>query len=365
MCYTDYQQNMNFNTLSSDETYEIMRRFPKFELSYETIPHKKVSSKYNLCLTIFQGKKGFIWFSFYGEYDVCFFMEMNRDRKIYKMKIIDVEFDRQLCLGTVLYGTLIENEGKKPIFVFEDIFYYKGIPLKNTLFENKLGFLERFFQTDYVPKNRNVNEILFALPIMWFIKENNDYECKYDLSDACKHLNIQFNIHHIQYRCLSETFPYMNVFNQNVFTNANVKKEPVYKTIQNTKMIVENFNKPQFKLPTVFLVTADIQFDIYHLFVYGKNSKHVYYNIACINNYKTSVFMNKIFRKIRENENLDYIEESEDEEEFENISEDKYVDLQKMVLMECVFSFKYKKWIPKKIVHREKVVHISQLSNQY
>ena len=122
----------------------------------------------------------------------------------------------------------------------------------------------------------------------------------------------------------------MNVFNQNVFTNVNTKKEIVYKHIQNTKMIIENFNKPQFKLPTVFLVTADIQFDIYHLFVYGKESKQIYYNVAYIPNYKTSVFMNKIFRKIRENDNLDYIEESEDEDDFENMDEDKYVDLQKI-----------------------------------
>ena len=91
----------------------------------------------------------------------------------------------------------------------------------------------------------------------------------------------------------------------------------------------------------------------------------MYYNIAYIPNYKTSVFMNGIFRKIRENENLDYIEESEDEEDFENTAEDKFVDLQKTIMMECIFSIKHKKWIPKKVVHGEKVVHVSQLTNHY
>jgi hypothetical protein len=354
---------MEHKILSSDETYEIMKRFPKFELSYETIPHKKVSHKYNICLTIFQGKKGYIWFSYYGEYDVCFFMEMNREKKIYKMKIVDIEFNFKLSLGTILYGTFIELEGKKPIFVVEDILFYEGISMKNILFENKLGFLERFFKKDI--RSQTNNEIIMCLPIMWFISEKYDYECKYIMPEMCKNLNTNFNIHHIQYRCLSETLPYMNVFNQNVFTNLNTKKEIVYKPIQNTKMIVENFNKPQFKMPTVFLVSADIQFDIYHLFVYGKESKQIYYNIAYIPNYKTSVFMNKIFRKIRENDNLDYIEESEDEEDFENMDEDKYVDLQKTVSMECLFSYKYKKWVPKKIVYGQKIVHISQLTNHY
>ena len=75
--------------------------------------------------------------------------------------------------------------------------------------------------------------------------------------------------------------------------------------------------------------------------------------------------MNKLFRNIKENLNLDYIEESDDEDDFENIREDKYVDLQKTVAMECVFSQKFKKWVPKKIVQGQKIVHISQLANNY
>ena len=381
-------------TISSDETYEIMKRFPKIELSYETIPHKKVSPNYNICLTIVQGKKGYIWFSFYDNEDVCFFMEINREKKVCKMRIIDIEFDRTLSLGTILHGTLTEMEGKKPIFVIEDLIFYKGVTMKYSLFKERLGFLERFFQKDLTPfriehaesnrsnpfinsneegilnenwcKKQNKNgEIIICLPAMWSVSEKSEYECQYLIPNFWKSRIIQFPIHHIQYRCLSETSPYMNVFNQNVFTNANMKKDSIYKLNQHVKMIVENFTKPQFKLSTVFLVTADIQFDIYHLFVYGKGGKNIYYNVAYIPNYKTSVFMNGIFRKIRENENLDYIEESEDEDDFENTDEDKYVDLEKTVMMECVFSQKYKKWVPRKIVHGQKVVHVSQLTNYY
>ena len=107
---------------------------------------------------------------------------------------------------------------------------------------------------------------------------------------------------------------------------------------------------------------ADIQFDIYHLFAFGKNNQRVYYNVAYIPNYKTSVFMNSLFRKIRENDNLDYIEESDDEDDFQNIDEDKYVDVNKVLYMECVFNKKFKKWVPTKVVGRmEKIMHISQL----
>jgi hypothetical protein len=72
--------------------------------------------------------------------------------------------------------------------------------------------------------------------------------------------------------------------------------------------------------------------------------------------------MNGLFRNIRENSNLDYIEESDDEEDFENTREDKYVDLQKSLLMECTFHPKFKRWIPVRVVNNDaKVVPIHKL----
>ena len=46
------------------------------------------------------------------------------------------------------------------------------------------------------------------------------------------------------------------------------------------------------------------------------NSKLEKYKVACIPNYKTSMMMNALFRNIKENRNLDLLEESDDEEEF-------------------------------------------------
>jgi hypothetical protein len=72
--------------------------------------------------------------------------------------------------------------------------------------------------------------------------------------------------------------------------------------------------------------------------------------------------MNGLFRNIRENKNLDFIEESDDEDDFQNMNEDKYVDMKKTLLIECIFDRKFKKWTPVQVVDkRSKVVHISQL----
>jgi hypothetical protein len=76
----------------------------------------------------------------------------------------------------------------------------------------------------------------------------------------------------------------------------------------------------------------------------GKTEK--FYDTAYIPNYTTSVMMNKLFRNIKENENLDKLEESDDEEEFENENIDKFVYLEKVYPMVCKYNYKFKKWYP-------------------
>jgi hypothetical protein len=56
--------------------------------------------------------------------------------------------------------------------------------------------------------------------------------------------------------------------------------------------------------------------------------------------------MNKIFRIIKENDNLDALEESDDEEEFENDKVDKFVKLDTCHKMVCQYNYKFKKWVP-------------------
>ena len=75
--------------------------------------------------------------------------------------------------------------------------------------------------------------------------------------------------------------------------------------------------------------------------------------------------MNSLFRKIRENINIDYGEESDDEECFQDTRVDKYVDLAREHKIECVFNRKFRMWEPVKQVASGKYTHIAELiSNQ-
>ena len=101
---------------------------------------------------------------------------------------------------------------------------------------------------------------------------------------------------------------------------------------------------PQEKY-AIFEVKTCIEEDLYTLYFDNNNvvEKH---NYAYIPNYKTSIYMNSLFRNVRENENIDYIEESEDEDMFENIDLDKFVYLDKKIKMKCMYVQKMKLWKP-------------------
>lgn len=62
-----------------------------------------------------------------------------------------------------------------------------------------------------------------------------------------------------------------------------------------------------------------------------------------------TIFYLDIVRTIKENRNLDFIEESDDEEEFEDDRENKFVDLNKRIAVECVYHNKFQRWVPLKV----------------
>lgn len=319
----------------------LLNRFPKFELSYETISHKKVSSeKYNTAIAIPQGKKYFAWFSFHENKNVCYLFELNREKKIAKTIMKTIPVDHSHALGTILYGTLLENEF--PVFVVEDIYFYKGICVKNFVFSQKMGIIENMFHT-----LKKHPELSFAMPYIW---KNDENEIPQAILDICG-----YAIHHIQYRSFNEIMPYVNLSTKQKTETKIVIPQSQWKVSHKL-----DYSKPQYKYPTVFEIKADVQFDIYHLFAYGENKSRIYCGVSCIPTYKTSVFMNSQFRNIRENKNLDYIEESDDEDDFENADFSKYVNLDKTIVMECVFHNKFKKWVPVKLV-KSPIIHISRL----
>ena len=292
--------------LTHNEKFNILKKFPKFELSYEKKLHKKVQA--DIYITIPKGKKFFAWFTNYKKYKVCFFLEI--DRRYNEIKNISVNicsFDKILTSGkgTILYGTIFYIN-KKKFFNIENIYYYKGYSLSN------YNQYQKFKQISLLV-NYNINQtpylknsIIFGLPII----DTNYYKLKEQIH------NLPYDLYSIQYRLLFHNKPFLNEF---------IKLE---------RIIYKNF-----------IIKATIINDIYELY-YDNEGKLDKFKYACIPDYKTSVMMNSLFRIIKENRNLDLLEESDDEEEFEDISLDKFVYLEKQIKMKCVYMNKFDSWKP-------------------
>ena len=116
-----------------------------------------------------------------------------------------------------------------------------------------------------------------------------------------------------------------------------------FSNIQNEYSLKQNFFDPtKSSPPNDFMLKLQIRMKSY-------NSSDNLYDVAYIPDYKTSVMMNKLFRNIKENANLDALEESDDEAEFENESPDKFVHLDRSYNMTCIYNLKFRKWTPVRV----------------
>ena len=329
--------------LNVEEKERLLSQFPKnIKLSYENIVHKKVLNA-SLITIIPQGKKCFVWFTMNKQdKPICYFLIQDKKR-IAEISIAEnVSFDFSLSYGTILCGTMFHYQ-KQVFFTIEDIFYNQGIPINNDSesWSQKLMIIKKILDKK-ISKN---NSIRFGLP---FITNNEE-----ELNEKMK--TIPYKIYCILFRkkedkennetkenkeIVFKMFPPLEkpCFNEKNINNSNVSINYNQRTFQNRKEIV-------------FKVRPDIQNDIYHLFCLDNNNEEYYYDIAYIPDYKTSILMNRLFRKIKENENLDALEESDEEDEFENEKEDRFVYLEREYNMHCNYHYKFKKWVPIKITN--------------
>lgn len=357
-----FNNNLN-NNFSFQEKQEILKKFPNIKLSYENIIHNKVLhnkiNDYELYLAIPCGKKCFAWFTVYNEENVCFIMELMDNKNIYEIKIFNCVFSSDLTYGdgTIVYGTHF-NYKQNHFFSIENIFYWKGNNITNHNWYEKLNYSSKLF-TGYIKQiSYNKKYMVFGLPLL-----------SYNLKDLKKYIDeIDYKVYSIQLRNLNKKNTHDSILFKNININAILESGM---QVLPTQQIQENKQKPiqarQFSNYTpkqvVFKIKPDIQNDIYHLYCLDDSLIETYYKVAYIPDYKTSVMMNKLFRNIKENENLDLLEESDDEEEFQNDREDRFVHMNVSYNILCGFNYKFKKWYPISLAPDSyKIIQLRELS---
>jgi len=347
----------------------ILHRFPTNEarLAYETtVPATKQISKtdYDICFAIPYGKKAFLWHTFDGDRKVAVLIELNRENAFGSVSFLcsfgtedSREKNRDFELGTIVSGILYEEEiPEEPnkVFVVDDIHMYRGHHLARKTFREKSGYLFDFLQNQRY-------DLSIVLPVFW------NTERPMDSLNTTR--EIPYTVRHYQYRSSSRILPHlcMSVIKKpgsvpiavpSVRPPPSVlesEKDPPSDSMNRRYQMNWRFDysKPAYRKTAYFYVRADTMFDVYFLGAMTmdmdtgrQENTIVYCQNALVQNYKSSVFLNGIFRNIRENANIDAIEESDDEDDFEDVRENKYVDLEKEVVMECAFHYKFRKWMP-------------------
>lgn len=322
-------------TLSDTEISLVLQKFPKFELSYENITHKKVHNA-NVILAIPEGKRFFTWFTSYNHENICFSLEIDDNNKIKNIKKLNTSF-MDCLLGTIFYGTMFKYNDIS-CFSIEDIYYYKGQNYIHTPYSNKLQLLKDIFTNEISQSLLNNRFTVFGMPLIY-----SDFNLL--LTDI---QNLPYKISQLKFRFFeknnSRKIMTMNYYNQTKNTEQ-IDKKIVQKDRDTYQKDTYQNQRDKNKKTAIFKIMAGTEPDIYNLFI-TKNGNEEYYDIAIIPDYKTSVMMNSLFRNIKENINLDAIEESDDETDFEDGREDKYTYLDRSFNIKCEFNYKFKRWIP-------------------
>jgi hypothetical protein len=306
----------------------LIKLLPSLELCNEKFLHNKVQDgkvgmfkgNYDLCRVIPKGKKCILWLKLHNNSPTAYLYELHsKTKKILDVKLYNMYFSKYLTneLGSIFYGTFMNKSEtiNNNLFVLEDILYFKGMNTQKIEWKNKIIYYNELYNI-YLKNKNTISKK--NLKYSENLKCIMPYTTKTLNINKLEELNSLYQIYSIQY------LKYNNCY-------------------------VELYNNINVENKAVLLVKPLLQNDIYECYTYENENENEYIGVSLIPDYKTSVMMNKYYRNIKENINLDYLEESDSEEEFENINIDKYVDLNKEYKFECIYNYKFKKWIPIKI----------------
>ena len=231
--------------------------FPKInKINYDLTTH--LTKPMSICLFIPKGPKLFAWFTYYNNQSICLFYNQDQAKIFTKY----VCFKEELSLGTILYGTLVDNN-----FVCETIHLYKNESVGGN-YVNRLNIMKELLK--FSIKDSHLESISFKLPQMTSTK----------ILLECSNLPYQvYGILQIDNR------PKMIILHH-LFGHFGIKKDSLE--------------------------------DVYNLYSLNENNELVLYSTALVNDFKTNHFLKKIFNIKKTYKNIEF---SDDEDIIENENE--------------------------------------------
>jgi hypothetical protein len=352
------------NLVHKREDQPILTGLPHVHFLKETQGHQHVHHA-DVVIAVPEGRRCLLWFTSTSSsltsgaeksesMNRCVLIELSEANRMGKRYPIKTCFHSSLAYGngTVVMGTLSRIANLKTVAV-HNIYSYKGTPYNNTNYLDKLRLFDSLFQHEIRQLSYFPDQVVIGLPLM----------APGDIS----HDELLTHLRSTPYQVAAAQYRYNNRKDNSVVNvpMSNMMITPIEKTTEKEAASPVKYidyraiRSGRIRVSdAVFSVTPDLQNDVYRL-----GTSAGYHGFAAIQSYETSKFMNKLFRNIKENRNLDLLEESDDEDDFENVAEDKYVYMDKTFRLLCRYLHKINKWEPYKIADRgRQIVNATEVS---
>jgi len=227
--------------------------FPKInKINYDVTNHLTK----NICLFIPKGPKLYAWFTYYNNQCICVFYNPEQSQ-IFTHYVC---FKEELT-GTILYGTLIDNQ-----FVCETIHLYKNESIGGN-FLSKLNIIKEILQ--FYIKDSDLPSISFKLPQM-------------------SHSKVILECSNLPYQ--------------------------VYGILQ-----IDSNSRPKIAILSHlfghFQIKKDSLEDVYNLYALNEKNELTLYSTALVNDFKTSHFLKKLFRIKKNYKNIEFSDSEDDIDE--------------------------------------------------
>jgi len=280
-----------------------LERFPDVELSYDKTLDKKVRA--DAFSVIPEGDASILWITYVDAKRVALLMKLGKDGEITSAIPMVLSFHDDLSLGT---GTLLHGITFKcsdmTNFACTDILLHAGLNVHRFKMIEKFELICRILETQIDSRVQLRGGLSVGIP-----PTTASFMDAVDIARS-----LPYRVTHIRSLLMRSS----RALGLTPYTASS-------------------------KTLAVLIVKPAIQPDIYNLYT-SDGRKHRHH--AAVQDYETSVLLNQSFRTIKENANLDALEESDDEEEFEDVRADKYVDLKKSVAYICEYVPRFGKWQP-------------------
>ena len=269
-------------------------------------------------------------------------------------------FDARL-LGTKLAVSICKGIDNNEVFLVENIMHYCRCNVDHMNLATKFSYIKTILEHPLVA----ATSFVLYLPCMWENKNAIDithvpYEIQeiasFRLCDAYtkddkrgrarEKIKIKIAPTHAQAQTEAEV-------EAEAPAQAEAQEITITKTKTKTKIKIKVREKIQVdddeEEEEIFEIRPVALADIYHLYSVQRGVLQ-YYDVACIPNYKTSIMMNSLFRCIKENQNIDLIEESDSDSDDGFAGNDRFKIKNIKVNMVCRRHKTFRKWVPISVV---------------